>query len=106
MSRYFGRYNFIIMLKRLIRFLKLLLAIAVVIGAVLLVTYEEHKASQKYQRDCQSRVSAVSPVRNNNNANGQDECQDPKKYMPWWDVLIAWPEGITVWAILATLGAI
>lgn len=94
------------MQKRLVICLKLILAIAVVVGAIVLVTYEEHKASDKYQRDCQSHVSPISPPRNDNNGQSQNECQDPKKYMPWWYVLIAWPEGITVWAILATLGAI
>jgi len=85
---------------------KFLLAVSVVIGAITLVTYEEHKASDKYQRDCQSHVSAVSSARNNDNAYRADECQDPKQYMPWWYVLIAWPDGITAWSLLATLGAI
>ena len=99
-------YNCGIMLKRLVMFLKLTLAIAVVAGAIVLVAYEEHKASDKYQRDCQSHVPAVSPAGNDNNAHSQDECQDPKKYMPWWYVLITWPDGIAVWAVLTTLGAI
>jgi hypothetical protein len=85
---------------------KFLLAVSVVIAAITLVAYEEHKASDKYQRNCQSHVTAVSAARNNDNAHRTDECQDPKQYMPWWYVLIAWPDGITVWALLATLGAI
>jgi len=85
---------------------KFLLAVFVAIGAITLVTYEEDKASDKYQRDCQSHVSAVSSARNNDNAYRTDECQDPKQYMPWWYVLIAWPDGITVWSLLATFGAI
>jgi hypothetical protein len=35
-----------------------------------------------------------------------EQCKDPKQYMPWWYVLVAWPEGITVWAIVLTLAAI
>jgi hypothetical protein len=95
-----------IVLKRLARLLNLTLAVAVVTGAIVLVTYEGHEASRKYQRDCQNRVPAISPPRNEYSAHSQDECQDPKKYMPWWYVLIAWPDGIAVWAVLATLGAI
>jgi hypothetical protein len=98
--------QFEIMLKRLMMFLKLTLAIAVIVGAIAFVTYEEHKAGDKYQRDCQNRASEVSSAQDGNNAQGQDECQDSKKYMPWWYVLIAWPDGIAVWAVLATLGAI
>jgi hypothetical protein len=85
---------------------KFLVAGAVAIGAITLVTYEEHKASDKYQRDCQSHVSAVPYAPNSDNAYRADECQDPKQYIPWWYVLIAWPDGITVWALLATFGAI
>lgn len=94
------------MLKRLAIFAKWPLAIALGVGAIVFVTYEEHKASDTYKRACESQMSTVSPPGNNNNADSQHDCQDPKKYMPWGYVLIAWPDGITVWALLATLCAL
>jgi hypothetical protein len=66
---------------------------------------EEHQASDKYKRQCQERIAAIAPA-SDQKASCADECKDPKDYMPWWYVLIAWPEGITTWAILFTLGAI
>jgi hypothetical protein len=94
------------MLKRLMFWGRYALAACIAVGAITLMTYEEHKACDKYQRDCQSRVTAVPSPGNGNNGSSADECQDPKKYMPWWYVLIAWPDGITTWALLATLCAI
>jgi hypothetical protein len=82
---------------------KFLMAVSVVIGALTLMTYEEHKSSDKYQRDCQSHVPAVPSTRSRDSANRTDECQDPKKYMPWWYVLIAWPDGIGAWAVILTV---
>lgn len=102
----FPGYNLSAMMKYFMFWGTFLLAVSVAIGTITLLTYEEHKASDKYQRDCQSHVSAVSSARNSDNSYRTDECQDPKQYMPWWYVLIAWPDGITVWALLATLGAI
>lgn len=94
------------MLKRFVFLGKFALAVSIAVGAITLVTYEEHKASDKYQRDCQSHVASITSAGNNNNANRADQCQDPKQYMPWWYVLMAWPDGITAWALLATLCAI
>lgn len=34
------------------------------------------------------------------------KAEDGKKNPPWWYVLIAWPDGITAWAVLLTLAAI
>lgn len=37
--------------------------------------------------------------------NGQ-EAQDGKSGAAWWHVLLTWPEGITAWALILTLGVI
>jgi hypothetical protein len=34
------------------------------------------------------------------------EAEDGKPNVAWWHVLITWPEGITTWAVILTLGAI
>ncbi len=80
-------------------------AIALVAGAIAVMTREEEQTRIEYKRECQSHIAAV-PVASRQQANSADECKDPKDYMPWWYVLIAWPDGITTWAILATLAGI
>lgn len=93
------------MLKELVFWGKFVLAVSVVIGAIVVLTYKERQADDKYKQECQNRVAQVAP----NSAEqkiGASECQDPKQYMPWWHVLVAWPEGITAWLLMLTLGAI
>ncbi|MGB8481723.1 MAG: hypothetical protein WCE63_23210 [Acidobacteriaceae bacterium] len=75
---------------------------AIIIGAIVFVTYKEHGVAQKYQRECQANSAAVT-VSPEQKTGSADKCQDPANYLPWWYVLVAWPEGITTWAILATL---
>ena len=93
------------MLKRLWMLTRWPLAIVIVVGTMVLVTYEEHNARSKYQSDCKSHLPATA-WRFYQDENSGNECDDPKKYMPWWDVLIAWPDGIAAWGLLATLTAI
>jgi hypothetical protein len=93
------------MLKRLAVTAKVICGIVLAAGAMVLVAYGDHQASVKYQRDCQEQVASMATTSGHKDAGAKD-CQDPKDYMPWWHILIAWPEGITVWAILFTLGAI
>ena len=77
----------------------------VVLGAVIFVACKEHKAAQEYERDREARCAIVfsSPQQ-------QDTCKherdSPNNYLPWWYVLVAWPEGITTWAVIATGGFI
>jgi hypothetical protein len=55
------------MLKKLPLIARLLAGIALIVGAVSLMTYEEHKATIKYQRECyeqSARVSATFPKQN------------------------------------------
>jgi hypothetical protein len=85
---------------------KLLLAVLVVVGAITTVTYEEKQATTKYQRECQEHVSKILTGSGENDKARTDECKDAKDYMTWWYILVAWPEGITTWALLFTLGVI
>jgi hypothetical protein len=60
-------------------------------GAVVAVTYKDQQARVKYQRECQEHMASIAvPV--GKYTSGGDECKDPKDYMPWWDILVAWPE--------------
>jgi len=70
-------------------------------GAIIFVAYKYHYAAEKYKPACQSDVAAI-PFLGPQTPSSANECADPKKYLPWWYELIAWPEGIQNWAIVAT----
>ena len=93
------------MLKRLLVIAKISAGVVLIVAAVVFVTYEEHRARDKYQRECQKNIPVVA-VSAENTTCGPDKCTDPKEYLPWWYVLVAWPEGIATWAVMFTLGAI
>jgi hypothetical protein len=93
------------MLKQLAVPVKWLLWFVLAAGTVVGVTYEGYEARIKYQRECDEYVRQITAL-SGQKATGADDCKDPTDYMPWWYVLIAWPEGITVWAIIFTLAAI
>lgn len=78
------------------------LAIAVIVA----MAGQYEKARRKYQRECQSEVSRIFATHPTNNQASPNECKDAKEYMPWGYILISWPDGVTVWALLATLGTI
>src|SRR5277367_3859087 len=90
------------MLKRLPIWSTWMLGGIALIGAITLMTYEEKNAAIEYKYECQEKSAAVAATATKQKIPSNEECQDPKSYMPWWYVLIAWPEGITVWAIIAT----
>jgi hypothetical protein len=81
---------------------KWLAVAALVSGAIVLLTFTEHQSSIKYQRQFQEHSAADAASSPEQNIFIADECQDPKNYMPWWYPLMAWPEGITAWALIAT----
>jgi hypothetical protein len=90
------------MLKRLPAWAKCLLGGGALVGAIVFMTYEEQRAAVEYERACQEGIALVGTSASKKQASGTEECQGPKKYMPWWYILVAWPEGITTWAIIGT----
>jgi hypothetical protein len=80
----------------------MLLPFVVVVGTITAMTYKEKQASIKYQGQCYENSAEVAGAVPKQNQRSAQECQDPKDYMPWWYILITWPEGITTWAIIAT----
>jgi len=95
-------YNFSTMLKRIPVAAKIILGTVLCIGVIVAMTYEEHRAAAKYQGTCEKLVANVTASASEENASSPKKCDDPKDYMPWWYVLISWPEGIGGWALLAT----
>jgi hypothetical protein len=70
------------------------------------MTYKQHGAAEKYKATCQENITPVDALMAQDYPSSSTQCQDPKEYMPWWYVLVAWPEGIAAWGLLFTLGAI
>lgn len=88
---------------------------AIIAGVVLSVAaifmavyYQQHNAIGKdYRLKCEQEslpssttASLVCKIESIN------ETEQGKPALQWWNILIAWPEGITAWLILGTLGAI
>jgi len=91
------------MRKRLEIFARLLIGALVIGGAVILMTQEYENARAYYQTKCQEEMAKVLAGHQNQNRPSADECQNAEEYMPWRYILIAWPTGITTWAIIVTL---
>jgi hypothetical protein len=76
----------------------------------ILVTRHYKDACQESESQSQGEVQgAESPIAVNPIANGnehQDKAKNGNCKLPWWYVLLAWPEGITTCALLLTLGVI
>jgi hypothetical protein len=76
-------------------------AIGISVVTILFVAYKQHDAAQKYKTHrkeyCASRVTTAEQKK-----ACEEEGADASDYLPWGYKLIAWPEGITTWAIIAT----
>ena len=77
-----------------------------ILAVIVAMAGKYESARSKYQRECQSEVSHILAANPTKDQHCSDECKDAKEYMPWGYILISWPDGITVWALLLTLGAI
>jgi hypothetical protein len=90
------------MLKNIPVAVKVAVGAVLVVSTIVFVTYQNQRAANKYQRICQEQISKVSPGAGEKDTASAKECDDPKDYMPWWYKLVAWPEGIGGWALIAT----
>ena len=67
---------------------------------------QQHHAAEVYEAAREKRCASAFPL----NSEQQDTCKHerdgPSNYLPWWYILVTWPEGITAWAIILTLVAI
>lgn len=81
---------------------------ALLIGAIILVTcrYQNYDADSRQESDSQSEITVIVPDAVPNAINGHTEPKTGNKKIACWHVLLAWPEGITVWVIVLTLLAI
>jgi len=98
-------YIFAIMLKRL---LIAVVAAAVVAGVLVAVYYQRRNAvSEGFEINCTQDSSPSSTSTSLTcKIDPALDADHSKHKAPWWNVLLAWPEGITAWLLMLTLGAI
>jgi hypothetical protein len=65
------------------------------------VSYKQHDAAEKYKRHRQEYCSSLTGSAEQKKAC-TEEGTSARDYLPWWYALIAWPEGIGAWAVIAT----
>jgi hypothetical protein len=79
-----------------------LIVVTLAASAIVVVTRRQRTAAQKYEAARESRCAVTFPL----DSKQQDACEHERdsgfNYLPWWYILIAWPEGISVWAIVLT----
>ncbi len=83
--------------------LAILIGLAVVlIAAIVLVTCENERSAEHYHQENinKSHPPASAPTRQGNSAN---QANNSHPEPACWHILLAWPNGITAWAIIATL---
>jgi hypothetical protein len=80
-------------------------AIGLSVGTIFFVAYKQHCAAEKYKTHREEYCSSMAATAEQKKSC-VEEGQNARDYLPWGYILISWPEGITTWAILATLGGI
>ena len=92
-------------MKTLVGFRYWITGIIVVVIGIVFVAHKQHDAAEKYKRHRAEYCSALGST-----PQQKKECIEKRTsardYLPWGYDLVRWPEGITTWAILLTLGAI
>jgi hypothetical protein len=68
------------------------------------VARKEHRAAEEYEAAREKRCAVSFPFfgeaeQQNTCKHERDSSQD---YLSWWYILVAWPEGVTTWAIIGT----
>jgi hypothetical protein len=86
-----------------------LVILAVVTFAIVAMSAQDqvssnHATGQGQQNTKHSSAPTIVPVANNQAASYYEQDSTPKP--KGWHKLVAWPEGITAWLIMLTLGAI
>ena len=69
--------------------------------AIVMVVAKQHYATSNYEHDRRVWCDSGAPTAEQK-ASCPDEGPQRKEYLPWWYVLVTWPEGIQTWAIIAT----
>jgi hypothetical protein len=73
-----------------------------VIAFVVFMAYKQHRAADNYESDRQSWCATLPSTAPEKQASCADKGPNRDSYLSWGYKLVAWPDGITVWAIIAT----
>ena len=85
--------------------LKLLLCLALVFVAICTVSAQQQSISKEHEKgDADNKAPTVIAV--NNNSCGCEDHPEAGKRPKWWYKFVAWPEGITAWALIISVGVI
>jgi hypothetical protein len=76
-----------------------------ILGAIVFVAYKQHDAAQKYKSHRTEYCSSLS-IAPDQKKSCIEEGASARDYLPWWFVVVSWPDGINAWAIIATGGFI
>lgn len=79
---------------------------AVIGGAIVFVASKQHHAAQEYEAAREKRCASSFPLDPEKQDTCKHERDSPNNYLPWGYILLAWPEGITAWAIILTFAVI
>jgi len=93
-------YNLRIM-RKILGFWRWIAAACIFVGAIALVVAKQHAAAEEYKAD-RERYCAAFSHSEEQRVGCTEENASAKDYLPWWYILVSWPEGITVWAIIGT----
>jgi len=81
---------------------KYALAVIVLLVGSVYVSRQYQKAREQCNKECTPIKSTATPPASH--AQDCDECEkNADRRLPYWYRLVAWPKGITTWAILLTL---
>jgi len=72
-------------------------------GAIISVTCYQQKFTEKEKLQVEDHAAETSQSHSENNEQSSKKAQDNSDKLPCWHILFAWPNGITAWAIIATL---
>lgn len=76
-------------------------AIGLAIGTIFFVAYKQHCAAEKYKAHREQYCAALMVSAEQKKACAE-EGAGARDYLPWGYNLVAWPDGITTWAIIFT----
>lgn len=95
------------------RMRKSLLMLAVVVALIAAIVFVAHlnkdydARGHHYRAKCADSSPQAAGVHSFVcEADDDNEAEESQPKVGWWHILITWPEGITTWAVILTLGAI
>lgn len=88
-------------MKKLLTFGAWIIGIAIAVGTIIFVAGEQHAAREKSEAARQKDCAALA-ITFEQKYSCAKEAQSRHDYLPWWYVLVAWPDGVTPWIVIAT----